>query len=168
MYSRVEDERLDYIRRGREKQYQALLQQARDQEPPSDGSMESLRGSITLPSSFFGSRVWASQEVADSLAICRAKGKPSFFITINMNPNWPEIKSQLGPGQSASDIPVIVCRVLKAGLENAIAKMRLKFGHTIYMVRVIEFQKRGLPHAHIVLKVRQKWNLMLCILIGFS
>lgn len=156
MYSRVEDERLDYIRRGREKQYQTLQQQqARDGMLSGDGSITEFERGITLPSSFLGSRAWASQQVADSLAICRAKGKSSFFITITTNPNWPEIKSQLRPGQSASDIPTIVCRVFKARLENAIAKMKLKFGTIVYMVRVIEFQKRGLPHAHIVLKVGQ-------------
>lgn len=93
--------------------------------------------------------------MADSLAICRAKGKPLFFITVTTNPNWPEIRSQLKPGQSASDIHTIVCRVFKACLENAIAKMKLRFGAIVYMVRVIEFQQRGLPHAHIVLKVCQ-------------
>lgn len=31
--------------------------------------------------------------------------------------------------------------------------MKKAFGKILYMVSVIEFQKRGLPHAHIVLKV---------------
>lgn len=114
--------------------------------------MKKAQEGITLSGSLLNSRAWASQVVADSLVICRAKGKPSFFITITTNPNWPEIKAQLGSGQSASDISTIVCRVFKARLENAIATMRLKFGSVVYMVRVIEFQKWGLPHAHRVLK----------------
>jgi len=31
--------------------------------------------------------------------------------------------------------------------------MRTYFGKLVYIVRVVEFQYRGLPHAHIVLKV---------------
>lgn len=151
MYSTVEDERLDYIRRGREKQYQVRSEQDREEGPSDDQSSSVFSGAITLPSSFLGSQAWASQEVADSLAICRARGKPSFFITITTNPNWSQIKTQLGPGQSTSDIPTIVCRVFKSRLENAITKMKLKFRSVVYMIWVIEFQKGGLPHAHIVL-----------------
>ena len=108
---------------------------------------------IVLPASFLGSRAWAASEVADSLALCRAKGKPSFFITITTNPNWPEIKAKLAPGQTATDIPVIVCRSFKGRLEMAIKAMRKHFGKIVYLIRVIEFQKRGLPHAHLVIKV---------------
>lgn len=109
---------------------------------------------IVLPASFLGSRAWAASEVADSLALCRTKGKPSFFITITTNPNWPEIQARLAQGQTASDIPVIVCRVFKARLEMAIKAMQKHLGKIIYLIRVVEFQKRGLPHAHLVIKVK--------------
>lgn len=156
MYSRVEDERLSYIRR-------ALIQQ---QELRNLGSLNHTHASgildhefqnssrgVILPSSFLGSRAWAASEVADSLAICRSRGKPSFFITITTNPNWTEITEKLRPGQTASDIPVIVCRVFKAKMGIAVQAIRKHFGSVVYIVRVVEFQKRGLPHAHIVVKV---------------
>lgn len=123
MYSRVEDERLSYIRR-------ALIQQ---QELRNDSSLNHTQASgildhesrnssrgVILPSSFLGSRAWAASEVADSLAICHSRGKPSFFITITTNPNWTEITEKLRPGQTASDIPVIVCRVFKAKMSIAV------------------------------------------------
>ena len=63
---------------------------------------------IYLPASFLGSRRWASNQIADSLAIAAAKGNPTFFITMTCNSNWPEIQSQLHPGQDFTDIPVVV------------------------------------------------------------
>ena len=156
MYSRVEDERLSYIRRALQQQMNQIeeFQQLDSNNLDQPNQLESFshRG-IVLPASFLGSSAWAASEVADSLALCCAKGKPSFFITITTNPNWPEIKSKLAPGQTASDIPVVVCRSFKARLEMAIKAMRKHFGTIVYFIRVIEFQKRGLPHAHLVIKV---------------
>lgn len=34
--------------------------------------------------------------------------------------------------------------------------MRRRFGGLIYEISVVEFQKRGLPHAYIVVKVRHE------------
>ena len=63
---------------------------------------------IYLPASFLGSRRWASNQIADSLAIAAAKGNQTFFITMTCNSNWPEIQSQLCFGQDFTDIPVVV------------------------------------------------------------
>jgi hypothetical protein len=41
---------------------------------------------IYLPSSFLGSNRWATEQVADSLAIAAAFGSPTFFITKTCNP----------------------------------------------------------------------------------
>ncbi|THV06152.1 hypothetical protein K435DRAFT_22473, partial [Dendrothele bispora CBS 962.96] len=54
---------------------------------------------VYLPASFIGSRRWASQQIADSLAIAAAYGPPTFWITMTCNPEWPEITSQLRNGQ---------------------------------------------------------------------
>ncbi|KAL7097085.1 hypothetical protein ACP275_10G120900 [Erythranthe tilingii] len=64
-------------------------------------------------------------------------GFPTLFITITCNPQWPEIQrvlkdTNLRPG----DRPNILCCVFKMNLDN---------------VWTIEFQKRGLPHTHILL-----------------
>lgn len=143
MYSRIEEERLGYIRRGR-------LSRAHQIDPSADESSID----IELPASFLGSRRWASEETADSLALGREYGKPSYFITMTCNPEWPEITSRLKPGQSPSDVPVIVARAFKIRLQRLLKLLRKKFGHLIYMIKVIEFQKRGWPHAHIIIKVQ--------------
>lgn len=142
MYSRIEEERLQFIRRGR-------LSHILEQDPDADTSTVDIK----LPTSFLGSRSWASEETADSLAIARAFGRPSFFITMTFNADWPELRSRLKPGQSAFDVPVLVARVFKQRLKRLLDLIRHKFGHLIYMIKVIEFQKRGYPHAHIVCKV---------------
>lgn len=46
---------------------------------------------IYLLASFLGSKRWASNQIADSLAIAAVKGTPTFFITMTCNSNWPEI-----------------------------------------------------------------------------
>jgi hypothetical protein len=143
MYSRIEEERLQFIRRGR-------ISQARESNPACDDD----RVDIRLPASFLGSREWASNETADSLALAREFGRPSLFITMTCNARWPEITSRLHQGQTAYDIPIIVARAFKLRLQRLQDILRKKFGKLIFMVKIIEFQKRGLPHAHIVVKVR--------------
>ena len=110
---------------------------------------------IYLPASFFGSCHWATEQVSNSLAAMY--GPPTFFITKTCNMNWPEIQSQLRQGQDFMDIPVVVMRVFKqklALLEQALKTMFPHAGDLLYCIHSIEFQKRGVPHAHILLKFR--------------
>ncbi|THU98510.1 hypothetical protein K435DRAFT_818830 [Dendrothele bispora CBS 962.96] len=75
------------------------------------------------------------------------------------NPKWPEIKSQLRSGQNFSDVPIVVARVFRRRLalfEKALHTMFRNAGKVIYLIRSIEFQKcRGLPHAHILIKLER-------------
>ena len=83
MYSRVEEERLNYIRSGCSDQMDEAMQRRDDAflvDP--DAQAVELGSALTLPSSFIGSHAWASEQVADALAFCREYGKPSLFITI--------------------------------------------------------------------------------------
>ncbi|CAG8503873.1 3121_t:CDS:2 [Rhizophagus irregularis] len=66
--------------------------------------------------------IYMQQLYQDSMAIVREYEKPDLFITITCNPNWPKITNELLPNQKAR-----------------------------YNVCVIEFQKRVLPHAHILM-----------------
>ncbi|KAF9561458.1 hypothetical protein CPC08DRAFT_735572 [Agrocybe pediades] len=71
------------------------------------------------------------------------------------NPDWPEIRSRLRPGQDYTDIPIVVIRVFKqklAALLKTLNKMFTNVGKAKYTIHVVEFQKRGLPHAHILIK----------------
>jgi hypothetical protein len=106
MFSRDLESRLAYIRSNQERirREDATLIGLSDVDATEN---------IYSPSSFLGSNRWAAEQVADSLAIAAAFGSPTFFITMTCNPEWPEIQSQLRPGQNFTDIPIVVVRVFK-------------------------------------------------------
>lgn len=87
------------------------------------------------------------------MAITRALGKPSLFVTFTANPNWPEIKRHLEYNQSANSRPDLIAIVFKLKLDALLndIKKRHVFGKCIGCVYIIEYQKRGLPHAHILI-----------------
>ncbi|XP_031099477.1 uncharacterized protein LOC116003677 [Ipomoea triloba] len=87
------------------------------------------------------------------MAICRHKGYPNLFITFTCNPKWPEIQRYMKKcNLNAEDRPDIVCRVFKMKLDCLVKEIRsgTLFGRVTAVVYTIEFQKRGLPHAHII------------------
>ena len=142
MYSRIEEQRLHFIRCGR-------INHALELDPSTDASTVDLQ----LPSSFTGSHLWSSDQTADALAIARVHGQADFFITMTCDGKWPEISSRLMPNQTALEAPVIVVRAFKHRLCRLQDILQTKFGRCVYMITIIEFQKRGFPHAHIILKV---------------
>ncbi|KAL5699215.1 hypothetical protein ACHQM5_030150 [Ranunculus cassubicifolius] len=73
------------------------------------------------------------------------------------NPSWREIKDELKPHQTASDRPDLIARVFelkRKALMNEIVKKKL-FGEVAAYVFTIEFQKRGLPHMHALIFLKQ-------------
>jgi len=150
MFTRELDSRLSYIRSNQERlrtQEQDAALMGHEEVQDSDN--------IYLPASFLGSGRWSSNQIADSLTIAATYGPPTFFVTFTCNGDWPEIRSRLRLGQTYADIPVIVCRVFKQKLSRLMALFRTMFpnaGRLLYSIQRVEFQKRGLPHAHILLK----------------
>ena len=109
-----------------------------------------------LSQSLHGSKRHLKGLARNALAIVSELKAPTFFITATCNPMWPEIQEALLSGQSAFDRPDIVCRVFKQRLSAFLANLRAgKYfnGRIIYEISVIEYQHRGLPHAHIVIKI---------------
>ncbi|XP_074315213.1 uncharacterized protein LOC141651397 [Silene latifolia] len=94
------------------------------------------------------------------MALVQKYGKPDLFITMTCNPNWPEIKAELSPGEQAHNRPDLVARIFHAKLTLLRKQIKEKqiFGEVAAMINVVEFQKRGLPHAHflIILKPEHK------------
>jgi hypothetical protein len=121
---------------------------------------------IILPSTHIGSDRHMNQLFQDSMAICCAFHKPDLFLTMTANPNWPEIQDALleeelpdldstacRRKQTASDRPDIVARVFEQK-KNAILKNIKKggiLGKVVAFIHTIEFQKRGLPHMHLLI-----------------
>jgi hypothetical protein len=107
---------------------------------------------VILPSSFGGSPRHMAALYQDAMAVVRYFGKPDLFITMTCNPNWPEIKDNLFKGQITSDRPDLVSRVFELKLQELMSDIRKReiFGPVRAFIYVIEFQNRGLPHAHIM------------------
>lgn len=87
------------------------------------------------------------------MARVAALGKPDLFITMTCNPKWFEILSCLLPGQSANDRPDIVSRVF---YQKVLLLLTLLLEHSVLGKVIahngrIEFQKRGLPHLHLLI-----------------
>lgn len=108
---------------------------------------------VILPSSFIGSPRNMFQNYLDGMSIVQHFGKPSLFITMTCNPNWPEIQYNLPLSKGSNFRPEIVVRVFKNKLNELIDSLLKKaiFGKVEALIYTIEFQKRGLPHAHILL-----------------
>ena len=96
---------------------------------------------------------WASEQTTDSLALACTCGPLSFFITMTCNPDSPEIKSHLQPGQHAYNTPFIVTWAFKIWLQRLMHILKTKMGSLTYMTASTEFQKWGFPHSHIVIQV---------------
>ena len=87
----------------------------------------------------------------DALAINRYFGGGDLFITMTANPAWPEIKDALLYNQSAAERPDLITRVFHAKLHSLIGDIKNGIlGDILGFLYTIEFQKRGLPHAHII------------------
>ena len=152
-YAQVEQGRMNYIRTNQSKLraefYQGIADAIADEDVINS---RHLGHRIILPSSHAGSARHMHQLCQDALAIVRRMGKPDLFITMTSNPQWPEIIENLLPGQHPNDRPDLVARVfyLKflAMMDDLLHKNVL--GQIVGVICTIEFQKRGLPHAHIL------------------
>jgi hypothetical protein len=117
---------------------------------------------IILLASFTSSPHYLYQKYQDCIGFCQKFGCPGLFITFASNAAWPEILATLPPGLILSDRPEIVDRVFKMKLNILIddIKKRNFFGPVNAAVFTIEFQKHGLPHAHIIvlLKKDRPWD----------
>jgi len=86
------------------------------------------------------------------MARVRKFGKPDLFVTFTCNPKWKEITYALLPRQTVKDRPNLVTRVFNLKLDALLKDIKDDvLGNVIVKIWVIEFQKRNLPHAHILL-----------------
>ncbi|XP_030970665.1 uncharacterized protein LOC115991053 [Quercus lobata] len=154
-YTSIEEERLQWVRFNQKKLRSELYYGLKDAVLRGDTDPITVGKRIVLPSSFTGSPRYMVQNYQDAMAICRWAGYPDLFLTFTCNPKWSEINHSLEfiEGLKYEDRPDIVARVFKIKLDELLHDLRHKshFGRVIAIVYTIEFQKRGLPHAHILL-----------------
>src|SRR5215208_923504 len=138
----MEQTRLNYLRFN-QKQICAELYNGLQDAMYSGDSTTNVGQQIILPSSFTGGPRQMHKLYQDGMAIVRVFGKPDLFITVTCNPNWPEIKEALLPGQTAQDRPELISRDFNMKLKvifNDFLKENI-FGKVLAYLYTIEFQK---------------------------
>ncbi|XP_070143857.1 uncharacterized protein [Drosophila kikkawai] len=160
MYVKVETERLNFIRFNQSKLRSDEYIHLRD-AIPTEGHPANIRFLTILPATYVGSPRHMHEYAQDAMTYVRNYGRPDLFITFTCNPKWPEITNLLLPGQTSSDRPDITARVCKQKitvLMDYIVKQKV-FGAVRCWMYSVEWQKRGLPHAHILLWMFDKIRL---------
>uniref|UniRef100_UPI00358F807C uncharacterized protein n=1 Tax=Myxine glutinosa TaxID=7769 RepID=UPI00358F807C len=158
-YCKAEANRLQYFKQNQETlramEYRGLLDHIQNVAADNQRPVGRI---VILPSSFAGSPRAMQQNYQDAMAIVRKFGKPDLFITFTCNPKWTEIQENIGQHQRAEGRPDLVARMFHLKLKELIDDITKK--HVLGKVRaflyVVEYQKRGLPHAHILLMLCQE------------
>ncbi|XP_058725711.1 uncharacterized protein LOC131597006 [Vicia villosa] len=154
-YCMMESERLNWLRNNQSKLRVGKYNRLTDECNNDDGRQQQKRGKrVVLPSSFVGGKRYMDQLYFDGMAISSRLGFPDLFITFTCNPTWPEIIRALSEtGLQPHDRPDIITKVFKIKFDKLIADITKKhvLGKVLAFMYTIEFQKRGLPHAHILI-----------------
>ncbi|XP_058758996.1 uncharacterized protein LOC131632231, partial [Vicia villosa] len=154
-YTMMESERLNWLRKNQSKLRVGKYTRINEQCESSQQQAHSKTGRrVVLPSSFVGSKRYMDQLYFDGMAISSAIGFPDLFITFTCNPKWPEITRHLSKRNlNPADRPDIVSKVFKMKFDELMVDItkRHVLGKVLAYIYTIEFQKRGLPHAHILI-----------------
>ncbi|XP_074318412.1 uncharacterized protein LOC141655221 [Silene latifolia] len=152
-YTMIESDRLKYIRFNQPKLRSENFKNLENVSAIGQTNPSSAGVRFIVPSSLLGSKGYMRETYQDTMTICRWCGYPNLFITFTCNPKWPEITRFVKRGLRPEDRPDILTRVFKLKLDELMRDLKERhiFGRTRAVVYTIEFQKRGLPHAHILL-----------------
>lgn len=152
MWAAADQNNLRYLRLNNNK-FRTHISQGLEDAINNDDNLNDVGTRVILPSSYMGGPCHMQQRFQDSLAIARYFKKVDIFLTMTCNPQWPEITRELLPHQTPYDRPDLVARVFqlkkKALLDDVLKNGVL--GNVVAHVYTIEFQKRGLPHMHLLL-----------------
>uniref|UniRef100_A0A8D8YMS1 ATP-dependent DNA helicase n=2 Tax=Cacopsylla melanoneura TaxID=428564 RepID=A0A8D8YMS1_9HEMI len=151
MYAKMETERLNYLRFNQSKLRAAEYIDIQD-ALERDGDLHNMGRMVVLPSSFTAGPRYMQQKTQDALTYVRHHGRPDLFITFTCNPKWSDISEALFPGQKPEDRHDIVSRVFHLKVKkimDLLVKFKV-FGTVRCFMYSIEWQKRGLPHVHIL------------------
>jgi hypothetical protein len=142
---------------------------AQDGDPvaAADVGKPSMPYHMNLPSS----PINMCEQKQKCLTIMGTHGKPSHFITFTCNPLWPEITRALAEHglkpHEWDKCPLLVARMFKIKKDRLLDdlrngnflgyrppnRVRVKKRPVITICYVVEYQKRGLPHVHIAVRV---------------
>ncbi|XP_022032029.1 uncharacterized protein LOC110933099 [Helianthus annuus] len=150
----IESERLNYIRFQQKNLRSDTYESLRKLRNNGQQDISNVGTPLILPSSFTGGARYMMQNYLDAMALCKWFGYPDFFMTITCNPKWPEVKRFLKDTTlNPEDRPDILSRLFKVKLDAICKDLKEchMLGKAAAIIYTIEFQKRGLPHAHLCL-----------------
>ena len=132
-------------------------------------------GTLTsfLPASFLASYKWYIRLRLNSMATVRNHGFPDYFITLTANAKWHEIQDNLQykdprnlanwtkdynlkKNETSIHRPDLVARVFGRKMEefeNLLMKKHV-LGVVVNLIYIVEWQKRGLPHLHSIVTIK--------------
>ncbi|XP_058211594.1 uncharacterized protein LOC131323768 [Rhododendron vialii] len=157
MYVKIETSRLDYFRNRQEEIRADLYQGIVDSIGHGESDPAKIGKRIVLPSTFIGGPRDMRKRYLNAMTLVERYGKPNLFLTMTCNPNWPEIKDEMKAHEEAQNRADLLSRVFRSKVEHLqkeIVKNQL-FGPVQAYTFVIEFQKRGLPHVHMLIILKK-------------
>jgi hypothetical protein len=157
MWVSSDQNRLRWVQHNQPRLHAALYSGLEDVASQYDNTLDltSIGRRVVLPSSYIGGPHYMNQRFQDTIALARHYHGFDLFITFTSNLSWEAITQELLPGQAAVDRPDLVVRVFhmyKTALLHDITDRHI-FGDIHAQVHSIEFQKRGLPHMHLLLSL---------------
>jgi hypothetical protein len=157
-YIKIESNNLNYYRSNQKQMRRELYSGLMDHVTRHAEQTTAVVGRvIVLPTTCPGSPRAMDQHYQDAMCIAKEIGFPSFFVTITTNPNSEGIQENLFTGQTALERDDIICRAFE-GLFVTHFMNDLTTNHVlgvpIAWVYTKEYQKRGLPHIHLLLTMR--------------
>ena len=89
----------------------------------------------------------------NSMALVRYFGQPTLFLIFNANPKGIEIERALLSGQKTIDRPDLIAQVFNLKKKEILRLIKSEniFGQFCGNVYTIKYQKRGLPHMHLLI-----------------
>lgn len=174
-YATIDDSRLQYIERNQDRLRADLYNGLQDvlhphdlpQNLPAGAQADPLRDQqlgrrVILPSSYSRGPRHYSALYQNAMSLVQLFQKPTLFTTFTANPGWKEVQDELYDGQTPNDRPDLICdaffykfRSLLHDIDNGC------FGPVQGKVWVIEYQKRGLPHAHLVVWLENRNDFLI-------
>ncbi|XP_057248880.1 uncharacterized protein LOC125494724 [Beta vulgaris subsp. vulgaris] len=153
--------RLDFFRYNQETIRVDLYQGILDTLESGKNSAANIGHRVILPPLFLGGPRDMKKRYLNAMSLVQRYEKPDLFITMTCNVNWPEIKNELAVGEEAQNRPDLVARIFRAkllALKKHIMEKQV-FGDVAAIVYVVEFQKRGLPHGHMLIILKPAFKI---------
>ena len=153
VFANIETDRLNLLRTKQEQLRAASYTALRD-AVETDGDVRDVGQLVVLPSSFTGGPRYMHEKCQDAMTYVKHHGAPDLFITMTCNQNWPEITSELLPGQTPKDRHDLIARVFES------SKVHVPRGHATHL------RHQTLPRLHDRVAKAQPTSRTLSLLDG--